>query len=348
MSDGDADSPDRFVSSVTPPFPGPDHFQLVAEALLQGNVVPFLGAGVNLWGRDEQMAPDASAARLPSGRELAGQLAPPGWPREDLDLLRVSQYVDIMQGQGPLYQKLRRVFNRDYPVTPLHSLLARLPHLSAGVASEGDPLPAPFVVTTNYDNVLELAFVEAGQEFEQIIYIADGPDAGLFSHRKWRKGNAQARPEPGIPTTIRIPSEYNDADLRAWRRPVVLKIHGAVDTTSPSGDSYVITEDNYIDYLARTDTSSFLPAVISTRLQNSHILFLAYSLRDWNLRVVLRRIWGLRRRTWISWAVQLHCDELDRRFWARHNVELIEARLEPYEAELEKVIESMANGGSRR
>jgi hypothetical protein len=25
------------------------HFDIVAEAMLEGNVVPFLGAGVNLW-----------------------------------------------------------------------------------------------------------------------------------------------------------------------------------------------------------------------------------------------------------------------------------------------------------
>jgi hypothetical protein len=232
-----------------------------------------------------------------------------------------------MQGSGPLYQKLRRVFNQDYPTTPLHDLLARMP---AVLAARTPNAPAPLVVTTNYDYVLETAYRNAGQEFEQITYLADGPDSGHFLHRKWRKAAADQLPRPASDTIIRIPSEYNDADLTAWRYPVLLKIHGAVDTTAESGDSYVITEDHYIDYLARTDASNFLPAVITTRLKNSHILFLAYSLRDWNLRVVLRRIWGMRRLTWISWAVQLEYEELDRRFWARHDVELIAARLELY------------------
>jgi hypothetical protein len=326
-------------------FPDDAHFRLVADALLQGNVVPFLGAGVNLWGRDQRPAAAMVAAdRLPSGRELAAQLAPPGWPPADMDLLRVSQYVDVMLGSGPLYQKLRQIFNREYPVTPLHALLARLPGLSVARDARAAAL---LVVTTNYDDVLERALVAAGRDFEQIVYLADGTDRGLFAHRKWRHSSDAAAVVPSAPTVIHVPNEYKDPDLVAWRLPVVLKIHGAVDTTAAADDSYVITEDHYIDYLARTDTSNFLPAVIKTRLQNSHMLFLAYGLRDWNLRVVLRRIWGLRRLTWISWAVQLKCDELDERFWARHDVRLIEAPLETYVGGLERAIDAIVNESGR-
>lgn len=327
-------------------FPNDEHFRVVADALLQGNVVPFLGAGVNLWGRDEQ--PEATSVatnRLPSGRELARRLAPLSWPQADLDLLRVSQYLDVMQGSGPLYQKLREVFNREYPATPLHALLARLPKL---IAAHAPNAMALLVVTTNYDDVLERALVAVGQEFQQIVYLANGPDRGLFAHRKWRKSDEAAPVLPNVPEVIRVPNEYNDPDLRSSRLPVVLKIHGAVDTTEATGDSYVITEDHYIDYLARADTSNFLPAVIRTRLQNSHILFLAYGLRDWNLRVVLRRIWGLRALTWVSWAIQLKCDDLDRRFWARHDVELIQTLLETYVARLERAIDATVSEARTR
>jgi hypothetical protein len=202
-------------------------------------------------------------------------------------------------------------------------------------------VPAPLFVTTNYDYVLELALRAANQEFDQITYLADGPDAGRFIHRRWRSvGGGLPAPLLSADTIIRIPSEYTDEELTAWRRPVLVKIHGAVDTLAEAGDSYVITEDHYIDYLARTDAANFLPAVITTRLKNSHILFLAYGLRDWNLRVVLRRIWGQRRLTWISWAIQHECEELDRRFWARHDVELIAARLEEYVEGLRAQIET--------
>ena len=32
-----------------------------------------------------------------------------------------------------------------------------------------------------------------------------------------------------------------------------MKIHGAVDRAEPDRDSYVITEDHYIDYLTKTE-----------------------------------------------------------------------------------------------
>ena len=40
---------------------------------------------------------------------------------------------------------------------------------------------------------------------------------------------------------------------------MILKIHGAVDRTDSDRDSYVITEDHYIDYLTRTDISEPRP-----------------------------------------------------------------------------------------
>src|SRR3712207_6989742 len=41
------------------------------------------------------------------------------------DLVRVSQYVSIIRGPGPLYEELRALFDADYPPTPLHLFLAR-------------------------------------------------------------------------------------------------------------------------------------------------------------------------------------------------------------------------------
>jgi hypothetical protein len=39
-------------------------------------------------------------------------------------------------------------------------------------------------------------------------------------------------------------------------------------------------------------------------MEDSHFLFLGYSMRDWNLRVILSRIWGAQQLDLKSWAVQ--------------------------------------------
>ncbi len=78
-----------------------------------------------------------------------------------------------------------------------------------------------------------------------------------------------------------------------------------MDRASPERDSFVITEDHYIDYLTRTDISNLLPVTLAAKLRKSHFLFLGYSLRDWNLRVILHRIWGEQKLTYKSWAIQV-------------------------------------------
>jgi hypothetical protein len=309
------------------------HFKIVASALLKGNVAPFLGAGVNLWaGRELPQRP-------PSAAELARLLAEyPDWSFDALDLVRASQYFEIVFGSGPLYRELRRVFNRSYEPTPVHELVARLPGWLRAAQAQ-----APLMITTNYDQVLERALCSADEEFDQIVYVANRLDKhfGHFRHLKWRRKNRSHREiEPDSGQLILRSNEYYDEDLEAGRYPVLVKIHGAVDA-SAEYDSYVITEDDYIEYLAHADASTLLPAFVGKRLRDCHILFLGYGLRDWNLRVLLRRIWGNRTLTWKSWAIQKDCEELDNLFWRRHDVDLIKAGLEEYTEQLREQLERL-------
>jgi hypothetical protein len=111
---------------------------------------------------------------------------------------------------------------------------------------------------------------------------------------------------------------------------VILKIHGAVDRVNAEGDSFVITEDHYIDYLTRTDISNLLPVTLAAKLRRSHILFLGYGLRDWNLRVILHRIWQERKLTWKSWAIQRAPDPIEKEFWRQRGVDILYVNLGEY------------------
>ena len=106
------------------------HYDRLIKAITDGRVIPFFGAGVNLCGRPGQTDwRPGQKEYLPSGSELAAYLAegygyPPG---EMQDLARVSQYVTVMTGGGPLYEELHSLFDADYPPTPLHEFFATLP-----------------------------------------------------------------------------------------------------------------------------------------------------------------------------------------------------------------------------
>ena len=105
------------------------HYKMVVKAITDGRVVPFFGAGVNLCGRPAEMAWQCGGQYLPSGGELAEYLAEEfGYPSSEVqDLVRVSQYVTVMIGSGPLYEELHSLLDADYRPTPLHQFFATLP-----------------------------------------------------------------------------------------------------------------------------------------------------------------------------------------------------------------------------
>jgi SIR2-like domain len=310
--------------------PSESHYDTVLRAIADGRVVPLLGAGVNLCGRPEGTAWQ-HGRYLPSGAELAAHLAGLfAYPEDELvDLLRVSQYVEVMLGSGPLYDKLHELFDADYPPSPVHELLAGLPK-RLGLAGRRR---YQLIMTTNYDDALERAFRAAGEDFDLVWYIAEAEHRGKFLHL----------PPDGEPRLISRPNEYDGLSLQ--ERTVILKIHGAIDRRRPERDSYVITEDHYIDYLTRTDVSTLVPVTLGAVLRHSHFLFLGYSMRDWNLRVMLHRIWAEQSRTYKSWAIQLHPNPIDDEFWHRRGVDVLDTSLEEYVAGLTARIQWLQTSG---
>ena len=299
-------------------------YDLIALRLLRGKVVPVLGAGANLWHRPPPGF--LHGEYLPSGQELADELAQYLGDVEidGRDLARVSQYVAALLGEGPLEQELHDLFDADYPPTDLHHFLARLSRRIRETESVRERM---LIVTTNYDDALERAFTADGEPYELITYIAGGTDRGRFRHIT----------ADGEATVIQVPNEYVDPRLN--QRTVIAKIHGSVDRSEDRihGDSFVITEDHYIDYIARADIARLFPVTLAAKLRTSHFLFLGYSLRDWNLRVMLYRLWGEQAgRKFKSWAIQKDPDRIDCAAWDERGVEILDIKVEHFVAAVEQ------------
>jgi hypothetical protein len=310
------------------PAPGDDdqsqldiHFDSVTAGFLRGRVTPVLGAGVNVGAHATSAAEEWLGRRPPSGRELAAYLAahfkyPADAPS---DLLHVSQYVYAARGgSGPLYDVLHEVFDQTFPTARVHKFLAAIP---SALRNLGGPRRPPLVVTTNYDDLMEAAYVAAGEDYDLVVYAADGPNEGRFCHRP-----PKGRMEP-------IDDPRTNVELDPDRRPIVLKLHGFVDRGNfgdDNDDSYVITEDHYIEYLARMDLDNLIPVKVLERLRNCHFLFMGYSLTDWNLRAILYKLWSDRRRDRDWWAIQLNPADLERRSWRRRGVDIFDIRLDTY------------------
>jgi hypothetical protein len=231
------------------------------------------------------------------------------------DLARVSQYGAVVLGADPLYRRLRAIFDADYPPTSVHKVLATLPR---EMRDKGAKRASQLIVTTNYDDALERAFAEAEEPLDVLWYVADGPNRGKSYHQ----------PPGEAPRLVRRPETYTAVDPS--KQTVLLKMHGAVDRSSPQRDSYVITEDHYIDYLARGAAGNLFPVHVAERFADSHLLFLGYSLRDWNLRVLLYHIWSERERHNVSWAVQNAPDEYEQEYWRTRGIKIIPLGLDGY------------------
>jgi DNA-binding SARP family transcriptional activator len=273
-----------------------DHFSQVLAALFDGRLVAVLGADV---------------------ADLAGRLAQrfDYAEKNGYGLPRVAQYVAVMKGSGPLYDELHALFDADVAPTPIHRFFAALPPLlrERGVAQQ-------LLVTTSYDLALESAFLEAGEEFDVVSYIATGPERGKFCH---------IRPG-GTGCVIDLPNTYA-TELSLDDRTVILKLHGQVDRGAERAwESFVVTEDDYIDYLSKSDVAAAVPVGLAAKLRRSHFLFLGYTMADWNLRVILNRLWSDQPLSYRSWAVQAETKPLEREFWRRRDVDVHEVPLERY------------------
>jgi hypothetical protein len=295
-----------------------EHYGYVADALKRGRVVPLLGAGANLCEPGRQGWQQGK--NLPDGSELAQFIAImctyPGADRADL--LRVSQYAQVKRGDGSLYDRLRDVFAANYGYTTVHDFLARLPGL---LEASGGARKHQLIVTTNYDDALEQALIKAGEPFDLVWYSAREPHEGVFMHM----------PHGAEPRPIERPNEYH---LPVDDHTVILKIHGAVSRAHEGDDSYVVSEDDYIKFLTHTSLQELIPSTLLAKLFTSHILFLGYSLQDWNLRVILHQIATQRDLSRDSWAIQREVQEVDRALWDYRDVRLHEVALDTYVEEL--------------
>jgi DNA-binding SARP family transcriptional activator len=287
---------ERSLETVVVEASAEEGIEEVAAALAVGRLVPVIGAEVATLAHRL-----AERFRLPAdgGTELT----------------RVAQYVALMKGSGPLYDELHELLSTRAPPTSIHRSLASL----AGVLRERGAA-SQLLITTGYDLALEQAFLDAGEEFDVVSYLASGRDGGKFCHFS----------PDGAARVVDVPNRYA-TELDLGRRTVILKLHGSVDPAPERAwESFVVTEDDYLDYLPESDLAAAIPVALAAHLRRSHFLFLGYAMQDWNLRLVLNRVWGGATVNYRSWAVAPGMPALERALWRRRDVDVLNVGLEGF------------------
>jgi hypothetical protein len=263
---------------------------------------------------------------LPGPDEVVAHLArvfdcPPDHAR---DLAHVAEWVAVAKGAGPLYDELHALFHRGTPGS-VHRALAEL----ATVVRAHDA-PPQLLLTTGFDRLLEQAFGETDQELDVVLYLAFGRHRGKFLHLKAN----------GESTVVEIPNAYTDLSSE---RTVLFKINGGIDARPErEWESFVVSEDDYIDYLAQADISVVLPVTLAARLRRSHFLFLGYQLDEWSLRVFLHRMFGREKVAYRSWAIGAASDEIEAELWRQRGIDTFDLPPEEYLARLRARVEAEA------
>jgi hypothetical protein len=199
----------------------------------------------------------ACVPTLPLAREIADQWTGAGrYPLDDAhDLARVAQYLavrrDAMYPKERIQEELAGLGPPDFddPLEP-HAVLA--------------DLPLPLYVTTNYDDFMVQALRHRRRAARQEIC-------------KWNN----SYPVQREPAPMRDDRTYQPTPAS----PTVFHLHGRLAVP----ESLVLTEDDYLDFLVtlseRPDT---LPHQIRGALSSTSLVFIGYSLADWDFRVLHR------------------------------------------------------------
>jgi hypothetical protein len=313
------ESPSADTLAPLPAIDTPDdaHYDAVLNFLLATrSMVPVLGP---------HAVPGPGGLSAEQGEaHLAGDVAETlGLHLAPNEMARVAQQVLVTAGSPDLHDAIRRVLGMRHEPSPVHRFLARFPGL---LEEAGQPHRYQMIVTTNYDGALERAFDAEGEPYDLAVYMANGSDQGRFVHFPFDRD-----PEPiVVPNRFgKLPIE-DDGELR---RTLIVKVNGAVDGTSGGyhwRQNYVVTEDQYIEYLSHNSVETLVPIQILDKLTSSHCLFLGYPLVSWNLRVFLRRIWQGGRIDARSWAVEESPEPLESDYWRQLGVELVPRPLVSY------------------
>ena len=293
-------------------------YEEILEELQQGMVIPFLGAGASMIAPPGAKWDPKNPAFLPSGWDLSELLAsranfPTSDVKERQNLAKVASYFSEIIGRPKLRSRLKEILDRKFPHGSLHDFLASIP----------TPM---IVITTNYDVLMEQAFRQQGKPYDLIIYPTDNME--MKNGFLWWPHGADAPKE--------VDSNGFDIDLKT--RSVIYKMHGTIVPEVEEYNHFVISEDDYVNFLARLTQRTAVPSFIYPYLEDRRFLFLGYSLNDWNIKVILRRIHNDIPKTIKTnphYAIQYPVKEVDEILWRSRNVHIFNSKVDDF---VEKII----------
>jgi hypothetical protein len=332
----------------------PSHYNLIVQRIFEGQCVPFLGAGVNVSNNNYNGLPlayevvlhlvkgltkrftkeqleelttqanedvrrrmvkfvskldDEQLRQLPESKieEYLSQAEPlPALLKATLpDLARIALHVQVEQDFGYLMKLVQEILpDAQHQPSPLLQTLAALPF--------------KLFVTTNYDRLLERAFPK-NDDYELLVQPVTG-----FTD---------------------LEQAANQNRLAGTSKPIIYKIHGSFrDNGNPVGPAQnlnrlILTEEDYIQFLSVVGRDDMgVPTLVRDKLVTGTILFLGYSLQDWDFRtihkILFQPLQGMQKNK--SFAIQKDPPDFWVQYWNEKDVTILNVDLYTFAEELKE------------
>jgi hypothetical protein len=287
----------------------------LAPRLARGEVAFFLGAGIHL-------------GVLPSARDFYAALSKEyGFSEEDAQRAEIAQYLIDHEGKRQAWAAARhKLTTANTMPSVVCQFVADLPALlrRRGSTETADQ----WLLTTNYDVVLEETLAKRGERFHLLAHQVDGEHEGRFAHRN-------------LSGSIRIIERPDNVRRLGEPANVIVKLDGGISWDPNIPETVAISPLDFGISSGRLLTA--LPDVVRQVLRTRALLILGSSMRDAHIQRLVRWSAGNARAV-KTWAVMKPVSPTAKQYWTAAGVEIIDCDLADFVGELRHQLEVAAVG----
>jgi len=252
-----------------------DQWKTLCGFVQEGNFVPILGPELSarVCGDQTEMA-----------QTFANEFAYPMSVNDHSDVARVAQFIEhnVLDGKATLLKAVQKHWGVE--------AVRRFPEVFETLGPDDDPMDAvvkkmledednPFTILASLDTASLYVNASADTLMERALKLYKQPRVPKPVATQWRDERREDAPNGEV-----VQKEIKGDP----RQPVLYYVFGTCK--AEQSDTWVLTEDDYFDYLIKMHKHSLMPTDIGSRLNFHSLMFLGFHLDDWKSRVLLRMI----------------------------------------------------------
>jgi len=294
------------------------HYDILAEQLEAGEIIPFLGSEMlHLFGLSASAQQDLT-------RTLAEKAK---YPDFNGSLPMISQYYQMELSRNTL---IRTVSEAECASLQPNNLYHLLGNITSPVV----------VISTYYDNVLETIFREKQKKFVIMSHYMHSKADQDFG-KVFLMYSDRSEPEKSL-----TPEAVSGLNLLEQGYSIIYKICGCFNLCNAEiigkMDPLIISEDDFFNFSRHLER--LIPDYLTREFGRRRLLFFGYNLEEWQDRLVANTILEKKRvHRDRSYTVAGNPSPYEKAYWKFNGVDVYPVELEPFVENLHNAMEELQN-----